>query len=337
MKLRNKEELVEIEEKIFDIKDQPLPRGAWWWWMWLFFFNNPKNPERPRQLLLLLSTKNLKEIYCNNLKFILKQQSKDKNNLLGAVASWYFDGEKMNHNFLLEQCNINFSENCIISNSSVPTYFSKNKNLNTIKIGNDFEFLAEEGEKKNFTKPYYRSNTIGKRGYTIIESDFMKLKGRIKREPINGSAYFQRVFIKMPFTSWYWGVFHFENGGVLTYLRPYVARKSIKNDISFFDGKEIHKFKKINIKRVPGDMPKFIVKGEKEDEKITFTVNAYSHSSWTFKKKFFGLIPNKLVYNEYPSVVSEFKLIKKKTGEKITLEDLGKSVGNAEHGTGLLL
>ena len=66
-------------------------------------------------------------------------------------------------------------------------------------------------------------------------------------------------------------------------------------------------------------------------------MKSYSHSDWTFKRNVFGFIPSRLVYNEYPAVISELKFINKETGETLTHLDLGRSVGNAEHATGALL
>lgn len=337
MKPKSKANLIDLEGKVFDIKNEPRPRGAWWWWFWLFFFNNPKNLEKPRQLMILWSTKNVKKIDCNNLKIKLNH-SQDRSNLDGAVAAWYFDGEKMHHNFLLEQCNMNVSDKKLSSDSSIPTSFSINKTKNTVKIGSDFEFIAEAGNKHNFTMPTYHSHTyFGNIGYSMIRLNRLSLTGKIKNKPIHGSAYFQRVFVKAPAIPWYWGIFHFENGGILTYFKLHLLGKSFKKGISFFDGKKIHELININIKRLGGNIPTFTVSGENEHEKINFTVNSYSHSSWTFKKKTLGIIPNKLIYNEYPAVITNLKLTNKKTGKRIILEYLGKSLGNAEYATGLLL
>jgi len=352
MKPKIKRAIIDPEALVFDLQNEPMPRGAWWWWFWLFFFNNPKNPGKPRQLMILWSTKNVKEIDCNDLKINLTPNS-NRSVLDGAVASWYFDGEKMHHNFLLEQChiNINKSDNKLYTDSTTPTSFSIDKTKNIIKIGNDFEFIAEPKYKNKFTLPSYHSNNyISSRGYSIIRLNHLDLRGKVKgnnesdesdgnnefTESIHGSAYFQRVFVSTPSPAWYWGIFHFENGGILTYFNPYVSKMSLKKDISFFDGKKLHEFVDITVKRTGGEIPIFIVSGENEDEKIKFMVNSYSHSSWTFRKKTLGIIPNKLIYNEYPAVISELELINKGTMKKIVLEDLGKSVGNAEHATGFL-
>lgn len=336
MKTKVKNNLIDIEKKIFDIKNEPMPRGAWWWWFWLFFFNNPKNPDKPRQLMLLWSTKNSKEIHCNDMKFKLDLPL-DKKNLKGVVAAWYFDGEKMHSNFLFEQCNIKISDKMLSSDSTMPTSFSINKNKNIIKIGKDFELTAELENKHEFTKPAYHSNTyIGNKGYSMIRLIRLKLTGKIKKEKVHGSAFFHRIFVNSPSPSWHWGIFHFEKGGILTYFNPYFFGKSFKKDITFFDGSKTHEFKDINVKLLTKNMPVFEIKGESMMEKINFIINTYSNYSWMLKKKTLGIIPNKLTYREYPAFVSDFKLTNKKTGENIVLENLGKSVGNVEHTTGFL-
>ena len=333
----NKANIIDLKQKVFDMKDEPMPRGAWWWWFWLFFFNNSKNSEKPQQLMVLWSTKNVREIDCNNLKMVL-EYSQDKSNLGGAVAAWYFDGKTMHHNFLLEPCTIHISDKTLSSDSSVPTSFSVTKTQNTVKIGNDFEFITRARNDHSFAEPtYHRHTYVGSIGHSLIRLNYLHLSGKVKNEPIHGSAYFQRVFMNAPAIPWYWGIFHFENGGILTYFNIHMLGKSFKKHVSLFDGNTLHEFGDAHIKRTGGTMPTFTVWGETNHEKITLTVDSYSHSSWTFRKKVFGIIPNKLTYNEYPAVISNLTLKNKKTGKTIELEDLGKSVGNAEHTTGLLL
>ncbi len=333
----SKPNLIDLEHKVFDIKDEPFPRGAWWWWFWLFFFNNPKNPEKPRQLMILWSVKNVKELDCNNL-VIKADHTRERSNLDGGVAAWYFDGEKMHHNFLLEQCDLHFSNNSLSSDSSIPTSFLIDKNKCTVKIGEDFTFIAEPEGKHPYTTPSYNNHSyFANKGFSIVKTNHLKLSGDVKEKPIYGSAYFQRVFVTAFAVPWYWGIYHFENGSILSYYNPYILGKSLNKDITFFDGETLHKFGNLKMKKIGEEIPKFKVSGENGHKKIDFTISSYSHSSWTFRRKSLGVIPNKLIYNEYPAVVSDFKFEDTKTGEKIVLEDLGKSVGNAEHTTGYLL
>jgi len=327
-----------IEMKdVFDIKKEDMPRGAWWWWWWIFFFDNPKNPEKPRQLMILWSAKNTKRISCNDLD-IRVEKARDGNLLDGAIAAWYFDGEKMHHNFLLERCKMIVGNNEIVSKSRTPTSFSVDGKKSVIKIGDDFVFIASANRSDDFSRPCHHSNNfVGNKGYSIMNVNRTDLSGRVNGKPIKGSAYFQRVFVNVPAIPWYWGIFHFEKGGLLTYTNQLVFGKSIKKDISLFDGKEMHVFKEMTVKRSGGEIPTFRVTGESEDKEIEFTVDSYSHSWWTFKKMSARIIPNKLTYNEYPAVISDFRMRDKKTGKVTDLNMLGKSIGNVEHTTGYLL
>ncbi|MFQ5975070.1 MAG: hypothetical protein ACE5J5_01965, partial [Candidatus Hydrothermarchaeales archaeon] len=302
----------------------------------LFFFNNPKNPKKPRQLMILWSIKNVKEIYCNYLK-IRADNSRDRSKLDGVVATWYFDGDKMHHNFLLERCNLYVSDKKLSTDSIPSSSFSINKAENTVRIGDNFKFIAEAEGNNLFTRPTYNSDIyFANKGYSVIRTNYLRLGGEVQDKPIQGSAYFQRVFVNGPSVPWYWGIFHFESGAVLSYFNPYLFGKSFKRDVAFFDGSRVYSLGNMKIKKSGKVTPTFTVSAENKDEKIDFTVNAYSHSSWTFKGKPLGFIPTKLVYNEYPAVISDFIFKNKKTGEKITSEDLGKSMGNAEHTTGVL-
>jgi len=232
--MSKKIEFIDLEKRVFDIKNENLSRGAWWWWWWIFFFDNPKNPERPRQLMILWSAKNTKKINCNGLDIEI-ENVRDGSVLDGAVAAWYFDGEKMHHNFLLEQCKIKIGEKEMVSESRIPTSFSVNGKKSVVKIGNDFEFVAEANRKDDFARPRHHSNNfVGEKGYSIMKVNHTDLKGSIKGKPIGGSAYFQRVFVNAPAVPWYWGIFHFENGGILTYTNQLVFGKTIKKD-SFWE------------------------------------------------------------------------------------------------------
>ena len=324
-------------ERIFDVKDEPMPDGAWWWWFWLFFFDNPKDANRPRQLMILWSAKNTAEIDCNGL-LIKPRLPLRKESLDGAVAAWYYDGEKMCHNFLLERCNIEISGNMLYAGGNTPTSFSVCDESNEIKIGERFKFLASAAGKDDFVAPSYHANNFYKdKGYAITKINRLCLTGIVDGSPVKGTAYFQRVLVNGPAIPWYWGAFHFERGAVLTYTNQFILGKAVKKNISFYDGKSLHMFKNIKVRRLKGDLPVFQVSGSSAREKIRYTVSPYSHSFWEFTKNKSKRAPNHLVYNEYPSVLSDFEYVHKKTGIALTLKELGNAVGNAEHAVGYLL
>jgi len=187
MKYKTKESLVEMEQKVFDIKDDPMPKGAWWWWFWLFFIDNPKDPKKPRQLMILWSTKNDKKISCNNqdIKFT---HSKDRSTLDGVVAAWYYDGKKMHHNYLLDQCTLNISKNRIATYSPTPTSYTITKDQSTIKIGDEFEITAKSKNNCNFTKAIHYSHTYpANKGYSIIRQNHLDITGKHKNKPLENT------------------------------------------------------------------------------------------------------------------------------------------------------
>ena len=325
-----------FEQKIFDVINEPMPKGAWLWWFWLFFIKSAKNNTQPRQLMILWSTKNERKIECNNLSFGFKQPI-NKTRFDGTVAAWYFDGKQMHHNFLLEQCNLSISDKKLSSDSTTKTSYLVNKTENIIKIGDDFEFTAKMEGNHNFLKPSHGSLKHFGKGYSIIRINKLKLTGKLKNEKINGSAYLQRVFVNSPTAPWYWGIFHFDKGGIINYFNPHLFGKSLKKQILFFDGNKTHEFRDMKIKRVEGKLPIFGVHGENKQEKIRFKVNPYSHSSWTFKKKSLSIFPSKLIYNEYPAIISDLYITNKKTGKIISIKGLGNNIGNAEYGKGILV
>jgi hypothetical protein len=330
-----RKKLINFERRVFDVKNEPMAKGDWWYWFWLFFFDNKKNPEKPRQLMLVWSTKNEKEMEYNNQKIRLAPLE-DRKNLDGVVAAWYFDGERMHHGFLSEKCKIKLSDRKLFTDCTIPTSFHVNKDRSIVKIGDDFNFTAETRDCSSFNSLSYEL-FVSKKVFSIMELKRLNIKGKVRDEPVKGTAYFQRVFFDMPYPSWYWGIFHFENKSILTYGNSFVLGRSFKKDISFFDGKRVHFFDRMKVKKSGKEKLVFDVYGENKEEEIRFTVKSYSHTCWAFKKKTLGLIPTSLIYNEYPATVSKFELVNKKTGVKTVLKELGKSVGNAEYGSGLLI
>lgn len=183
MASEDKSVFAKMGRKIFDIKDEPRPRGAWWWW-WLFLIDSPKNPKNPRQLMILWSTMNVKKIDCNDL-LIKLEHSPDRSNIDGAVCSWYFDGEKMHHNFFCEQCYLKLSDTMITSESTTPTSYSVDGSTNIVKIGDYFKFISEVDAINEFTLPVHNSHTyLGSLGYSLLRFNRLGLTGEIDGEKI---------------------------------------------------------------------------------------------------------------------------------------------------------
>ena len=352
--------------------------GTWWWWFWLFFFDNPKDPQKPRQLMILWSTKDDRRIQCNSLDIVLPEDpikiEGKRATLDGAVAAWYFDGEKMHDDFVLERCDVVLDE-AGKTLKSVPHertgnetgFYEKNgKFVTRIKTadGQEFEFESSllKGNEMGVPVQSTRQYLGGKFDYKILRIQRMDLKARVKAgkraETAAGTAYFQKVMVNAPVAPWFWGILHFGDGSALQYFNPHVgmaalennpfsgmvrldrARKSLTKDITFYDasGKQTTHFKDVKIRAERrGGLPAWRISGKNGGAEIEFVVDAYAHSCWTFRKKIGGVLPvrSRLDYNEYPCRCSFFEL--RKNGKKKTLADIGGGVGNAEYAWGFLI
>ena len=336
MKFKDEENSVNLQEEVFKVDDKDFDSG-WLWWFWLFFLDDASEVEKPRQVAILWSKKDEKSVTCNGRKFEFEAEQGSE----GVVASWYFDGEEMHHNFLLEKCDMEINPTSLKAEDGTSTSFHIEGNSCKVKIGDDFHFTAEPREGYDFA---INSRSSGEyllgMNYSMLRSNRLDLESEIRGEVTEGSAYFQRVLVDAPAPSWYWGIFHFENGGFIDYYKPHIFGKSLKEEIAFYDGEETHEFEEVSVEREErGELPLFHITAETKDgnKEISFTVKPYSKASWKFQKKVAKIIPNKLTYREYPARISELELIDKKEDRKITLDDLGSSVGNAEYTTGFLL
>ena len=338
MKFKDEENSVNLQEEVFKVDDKDFDSG-WLWWFWLFFIDDPSEVKKPRQVAVLWSTKDDRSINCNGRRFELHRE--EDGNQEGVVACWYFDGDEMHHNFLLEKSDLNIGSDCLKMEGETYTDFRISDRTCEVTIGEEFEFKARPKEGYDFA---INSRSTGDypfgMSYSMLRSSRLDLESEIRGEVTEGSAYFQRVLVDAPAPSWYWGIFHFENGGFIDYYKPHIFGKSLKEEIAFYDGEETHEFEEVSVEREErGELPLFHITAETKDgnKEISFTVKPYSKASWKFQKKVAKIIPNKLTYREYPARISELELIDKKEDRKITLDDLGSSVGNAEYTTGFLL
>jgi len=340
----NLKKATKIQNKIFDFSNTKPRSGTWWWWFFLFFFNNPKNPEKPRQLMILWSTKRDREISCNDLNIILNHdlEKKSRGKIIdGAVAAWYFDGEKMHHNFVLEQTPLIFSKNSLRAAKSAIEV--KGKKI-TVVVNKGIKFDLRLKEKNSFTMPTHDSKKMLGFNYELLRMNKLDLTGVVDGKKASGSSYFQRVFLNAPALPWYWGVFHFKKGTALTYFKIHSGRATgeipLKRDVQFFYKGTLHRINKIKVRRTDkSGLPTFHVSGENKEKKFSFYVEAYSDSWWKFRKKIKGILPIKstFLWHEYPAVIKKFEFIDKKTGKKVTEKDIGIGIGNAEHSFGILV
>lgn len=325
---------VDFRREIFNLSRENMRHKGWIWWFWLFFIDNPANPAKPGQLMILWSKKNAKKIGCNDVLLDFTGNRKDE----GVVACWYFDGEKMHHNRILEQCPLDIQPDRISSDSATPTSFSVESDCCRVKIGDVFDFKVVGGSNHLFNQPtYHKDDILADFSYSILRHNRLELTGKVDGEKIGGTAYFQRVCVNAPMPPWFWGIFHFKDSATLTYFKPHFMGFELRGDICFFDGAEMHIFTDVGVTRVEGECPSFRVVGKNRQASISFTVSSYSHSSWTFTGRLLDILKTTLVYNEYPAKIRDLALTGNDGKTMISSEELGEGVGNAEHATGVLL
>jgi len=322
--------------KIFDIKSDPMGSGKWLWWFWLFIIDSPKTPTTPRQAVIAWTTKNVVGIEPENNEIFFTSSKGDKSTD-GAVAAWYFDGEKMHHNITMEKCKIKILPEKLSSLSKTPTSFYAGSSSHKIRIGRDFIFnVKSKGKNITSTERYELHKYIKNMGFSEIRNNRLEFSGKIGKESITGTAYFQRMFADVPLVPWNWGIFHFKNGAVLTFLKRHII-KDFGHEISFFDGKKFHNFHDVKITCSGKSLRSFSVKGKTDKEEISFTTVPYASSRWTFGKKIAYMFNDKLEYNEYLSTINDLEIIDRKTGKTIiSSSDIGRATGNVEHTTGML-
>lgn len=240
----------DISELMWDLNtDEKIKNLSWWWWWWIFFIKNPKNPARPRQLMILWSTKNCEHIIVNDYQWERNQEivktgtpgkdengkySKRKMTFDGMTGIWWFDGDKMHEPYALEQSDFTVewkgAKGYLRPHSDNVYMYTAEPDLFKVRIKkDDDEFDLQMTPWNDFISKhrYNQDHYIGKWSYNIYKIFGTKLKGHIKTkkgdldEDIEGTAYFQKVMVNAPAVPWYWGVFHTEDGSYLDYFNPH--------------------------------------------------------------------------------------------------------------------
>lgn len=357
---------------IWELQSDKLVPGAWLWWFWLFFIHdeNTKKTGKCRQLMILWSVKNDRQITCNNLdirvpKPISALPGGNAWALDGAAAAWYFDGEKMHDNFVLEKSKmaLDSGKKTLLAPGDTPSEFYLDGKEYVTKIksgGRKFEFRATQEDKHPAVGPNHGQTrlpfgygTEGTRIEVLQLRGTEKAGGKIKE--IRGTAYFQKILLAMPPPQWYWGIYQFSDGSYFTYLQAYFGRAllagnaglnaalkkptaPLNSDVCFYHAPTGRVFEghtlSVEPKKLGNDLWKHTLSGGGQDFEFSAEAASYAHSAWTFEKKI-GPLPARSVftYNEYPSVLSNL-VLRLKTGETI---QMGKGVGNMENSWGFLL
>jgi hypothetical protein len=349
--------------------------GAWYWWFWLFFIHDEDTAKtgKCRQLMILWSIKKDGRISCNSLDIQIPVQIEKTGplewKLNGAAAAWYFDGEKMLEDFVLEKSGmvLDGERLSLAAPGETPSsfYLDGDEYVTKIKTKSgpdafDFEFRARQEDLHPIVGPVH--------GYTklplgmAVEGTMIErliLRGTETRNgklnKISGTAYFQKILVAAPPPQWYWGLYHFNDGSILAFMVTYAGRATladnawkgaglkkptlpVNQDIMLYHApsKRVFKGKDVSItpNREGGQLWSHTVHGVGKEFEIDAYARAYSHSCWKFVKKV-GALPAKSTfkYNEYPAVLERLEL-RLKDGEKILLKN---GWGNMENSWGFLL
>ncbi len=355
-----------------------MNRFSWWWWFWLFFIDpfSEDNPTPP-QIMVLWSSRNSDWIRANNLfwkrdKAIIHQ--KNQTELDGIIAGWFYDGNTMHRDIVLNSGKITINRTkeggCVSTKKNSWEYmfetegedhrfFIVNENFKT-----DFNsFIAPSNE---FTRPIARGRSYlgGLMSYSILKMNRLEFNGEIefsnKSRNVEGLAYFQKVTLDVPPPLWYWATIFFEDGSILKYFLPHEGagifrsgytdkpfrgentRVRVKREMEFFDAstQEVHFFKKIKIEKYfqrGSGLPYWKLNAKKKEKRINFELQCYSRTCFRLEGPVLGLpfLSKALFYNEYPTKVTKFHF--KDRDYSTSLREVGKGIGNTEHAWGTLL
>lgn len=350
--------------------------GAWFWWFWLFFIHDKDTPKtgKCRQLMILWSIKKDPRISCNGLDIRIPEQLVKSGDgrwrLNGAAAAWYFDGKRMNEDFILETTPMELDRKgrSLKAPGDTPSSFSlRGDEFITRLAGRDvsgrrisFDFRAVQSDRHEAVGPAYGDTPFpfGMRGEgTMIER--FDLKGTEtsegKKKPLRGTAYFQKILVAVPPPQWYWGVYHFEDGSILTFMVTYLGRAmfagnvwkkarlknpsfAVKKDIMLYHAPSGRVFKSHDVHLAPkdegGGLWSHHVRAKGRNFRLDAVARAYSHACWSFEKRV-GALPAKSTfkYNEYPAVLERLALDTKE-GDRIVLRN---GWGNMENSWGFLI
>lgn len=359
-------------ENIWVLKtDDMIPNLTWWWWWWIFFIKDPDNPGRTKQFMILWSTKYTDDIQVMDMKWKLKQlPTLDDDGVLkfnGMTAAWWYDGKDMHDPIVLEEMDFEVRHDGesgelkpLMEGTDYRFFGSPEKyTVNVKDAKNDFHFEMTPWNDYMQEHRFNERQYTKKLGYNILKIYGMKMTGTIDGQPIEGTAYEQRVTVNAPAPTWYWGIGHGEDGSYFEYFNPFFGPqifRTTEKPTSALDWGDIRLsknmrfyhhptqtlflFDKKDIKithEIENDLPVFYVTGKDEEKEMHIKIQAYARAYWRFQQpRRFGM-RSILYYNEYPSEVDEFSFRKLDGSLTVRREDLGHMGCNIEHSWGKLI
>ena len=346
--------------------------GAWLWWFWIFFIHdeNTRKTGKCRQLMILWSIKKDRAIKCNSLDIRTSSQLESRVDgtfrLNGAAAAWYFDGERMHEDFVLEASHMSLDPHreSLFAPGNTPSSFSMRGGSFVTKIksgAHEFQFIARQDDLHSSVGPVHGTTSLpagmmieGTRIETLQLSGTESHNG--KKSALSGTAYFQKILLAAPPPQWYWGLYHFADGSFFTYMVPYAGRATLadnawrgarlkkpsfplQQDVLLYHAPSKRVFEGSRLTVTPSRIGKgenwlHEMHGGGKDFSITASARSYSHACWSFRKSI-GPLPVRSAfrYNEYPAVLESLELTTD-NGEVITLKN---GWGNMENSWGFII
>jgi len=374
---------------MWDVDTDDIHEGrTWWWWWWIFFFNDPAHPGRTRQAMILHSTKNSDTVRVLDRtwrrRFRLRRAERPAGagtdrvlEFHGMSAAWYFDGDTMRDPFLLQDLEYEVAERpdgsgYLRAHGRPDLEMAGDGERYAVGVADDtgdtrLEFRMRPWSPWLSEHRFARSQFTRAWGYDILKIHAMQMEGTLERkgaapEPIEGTAYFQKVRVNAPSVPWYWGVLHAENGMYIDYFQPNVgpqmwrrtARQrspvdrwwwgelKLRSSLDIYDpttgvNHTIRRFRLRHRYLRGSDHPVFTVEGTGPTARARMELSTYSRAYWSFAQKHLGgLLTSRLFYNEYPAVLTAFEFEDLTTGRKVTRQELGFVAANCEQTWGKL-
>ena len=362
----------------------PLNHLTWDWWWWLVMLDDPKNAEPGKQLMVLWSTKDNEMVQVNDVIWNPKGKpgfdEQGGIRLDGMVCAWWFDGSVMHDEIISHVCDMIvlpahhpswpsssksnrgggavvplLDSDCSMGMVEDLSKFWLNLNLSENSPIQSVQVNLTPWNPAMSTARQANATYAGNMGYDILRLHGTKVSGVIDGEPVNGTAYFQKVCVQAPSVPWYWGMLHFSDGSYLDWFLPHAsltmlsrdARAWKKRDVShialsqgglFHDAqnKRSERFEIVSVKKdmQSNNLPHFDVHLKNGRTSIHISAQAVERAHWDFHQPTRGGVWSHLTYNEYPLVVEELR-IEDEFGIR-SKSDYEWLRGNAEHSWGFL-
>jgi len=385
-------------ERLWTLAEMPpIHRLTWDWWWWLVMIEDPSDPNLSKQLMVLWSTKDTEVIDVGGDEWTGGRPNFDADGgiaIPGMVAAWWFDGERMWEPLVKTPLRMSAMATShplwpmsagVTGSGAIIPIDERDLSMGLKPKGDEFwlnispdKEQVDLGAPANFslqmrpwTKPMSTARWAHKdygmgMGYDILRLHGALVKGTIAGEPVQGTAYFQKVCVQAPSPPWYWGMLHASDGTYIDWFLPHVAttitakdarpwkmrdlpHHSLSNSGLMHDAKRqrSEKFENLTVRKTHGErvegehgdwpeapLPVFEVEMWNGRCKVQIRAEAVARAHWTFDQPTRGRMTSHLTYNEYPLKVTHLKICDEK-GER-TLSDFSWIRGNAEHSWGLL-